>query len=116
MTKNKKYGKTALLVASFLWGIGFVAVQGALDSGWHPYLLLGFRGLMGGAFLGLFYAFLTRYFNSNTVSYSSKVIGMAIIFPLVIWESNFSLIFGNLILVSFFLIILFKLILSFIKR
>ncbi|MGB7594137.1 MAG: DMT family transporter [Erysipelotrichaceae bacterium] len=54
MTKNKKYGKTALLVASFLWGIGFVAVQGALDSGWHPYLLLGFRGLMGGAFLGLF--------------------------------------------------------------
>jgi drug/metabolite transporter (DMT)-like permease len=54
MTKNKKYGKTALLVASFLWGIGFVAVQGALDTGWHPYLLLGFRGLMGGAFLGMF--------------------------------------------------------------
>jgi drug/metabolite transporter (DMT)-like permease len=54
MTKNKKYGKTALLTASFLWGIGFIAVQGALDSGWHPFLLLGFRGLMGGVFLGLF--------------------------------------------------------------
>lgn len=54
MTKNKKYGKTALLVASFLWGIGFIAVQGALDSGWHPYLLLGFRGLIAGVSLGVF--------------------------------------------------------------
>lgn len=81
------------------------------------YFNFGYTGIyLGCLLLGIFYAFLTLYFNSNTVTYSSKIIGMAIIFPLVIWESNFSLIFGNLILVSFFLIILFKLIISFIKH
>ncbi len=81
------------------------------------YINFGYTGIwLGCMFLGFFYALLARLFNSNKVSYSSKIIGMAIIFPLVIWESNFSLIFGNLILVSFFLIVLFRLIISFIKR
>lgn len=81
------------------------------------YFNFGYTGIyLGCLFLGLFYAFLSRLFNSNKVSYSSKIIGMAIIFPLVIWESNFSLTFGNLILVSFFLVVLFKLIGSLTKQ
>ena len=81
------------------------------------YINFGYGGIyLGCLFLGFFFAFLSRLFNSNAVSYSSKIIGMAIIFPLVIWESNFSLIFGDLILVSFFVIILFKVILSLVKK
>jgi len=54
MEKNARYGKSSLLASAFLWGIGFTAVQGALDSGWHPYLLLAVRGLLGALFLGMF--------------------------------------------------------------
>jgi len=41
-------GKLALLLATFLWGFGFVAVQNTLDNGWTPFGLLAMRGLTAG--------------------------------------------------------------------
>ena len=77
------------------------------------YINFGFTGLyIGSIILGLLYSILSSFFNSNRVSYSSKIIGMAIIFPLVIWESNFSLVFGNLLLVTLALILLYRLMIS----
>ena len=77
------------------------------------YINYGFSGVyIGSIILGLLYSILASLFNSNRVSYSSKIIGMAIIFPLVIWESNFSLIFGNLLLMTFILILLYRLMVS----
>jgi hypothetical protein len=81
------------------------------------YINFGYTGVwIGSILLGLLYAALTRLFNSRRVSYSSKIIGMALIFPLVIWESNFSLIFGNLLLVSIIIIVLYRMVLSFIEK
>lgn len=47
-------GKLALLSASFLWGVSFLAVEMALNQGWTPFMLLGARGLLAGTALGLF--------------------------------------------------------------
>lgn len=80
------------------------------------YINFGLTGIyLGSVLLGILYAWLTLLFNSKMVSYSSKVIGMALIFPLVIWESNFSLIFGNLLLVTIILIVLYRLMISVFK-
>lgn len=51
-TQNK--GKLALIVAAFIWGISFTAVQQALNVGWEPFSLLGTRGLLAGVAIGLF--------------------------------------------------------------
>jgi hypothetical protein len=65
------------------------------------YMNFGFAGLYFGSFLlGVIYFFLSKLFNSPSVTYASSVVGMAIIFPLMIWESNFSLVFGNLLLIT----------------
>lgn len=51
MKHSSTSGKIALILASFLWGVSFVAVQQALDSGWTTFLLLGMRGLLAGGVL-----------------------------------------------------------------
>lgn len=61
MKKLAGIGKMSLFASAFLWGFGFVAVDGALSSGWNPMLLLGVRGLIGGLFLH-FFAFRRRYY------------------------------------------------------
>ena len=57
-------------------------------------------GLLGaGVFmsiLGGLYAFFNRKFNSKNASLINVIIGVAILFPLTIHESNFTLIFGNI--------------------
>lgn len=81
------------------------------------YINFGYQGVyIGCILLGILYSVLTRLFNSNKVSYSSKIIGMALIFPLVIWESNFSLIFGSLLLVTIILILIFKMIIGVLEK
>jgi hypothetical protein len=73
------------------------------------YMNFGYAGLYLGAIaMGLLYFLLHSWFNSLTVSYPSRVIGMSIIFPLMIWESNFSLVFGNLILIVFVFYLLYQ--------
>ncbi len=55
MTPSKTFvGKTALFSSALLWGISFVAVQEALNRGWTPYILLGFRGLLASLILSFF--------------------------------------------------------------
>jgi hypothetical protein len=81
------------------------------------YMNFGFTGLYVGSFiLGFIYFVLVKLFNSKRVSYASGIVGMAIIFPLMIWESNFSLMFGNLLLISFTFIALYRLITYFVKQ
>lgn len=73
------------------------------------YMNFGFTGLyLGSALLGLLYFLLSSWFNTKTVSFPSRVTGMAIIFPLMIWESNFSLVFGNLILITFVFFLIYR--------
>lgn len=52
MSKERS-GKSALLLAAFLWGFGFVAVQSALDNGWTPFGLLAIRGFLAGGLFGV---------------------------------------------------------------
>lgn len=54
MKNNALYGKLALFIAAFLWGISFVAVEKAMDFGWSPFVLLGMRGLLSGLALSVF--------------------------------------------------------------
>ncbi len=54
MHKLKSMGKTALFVSSFLWGMGYVAVELALQSGWHPVAILAVTGLIGAMVLIVF--------------------------------------------------------------
>ena len=51
--------------------------------------------IIGMIILGLIYIFLNNYFNSNKISTMGKVYSIAIIFPFISHESNFSLVFGN---------------------
>lgn len=80
------------------------------------YINYGFAGIfIGCALLGYFYALLVKWFNSNKGGYTNKIIGAAVIYPLIIWESNFSLVIGNLLLVCLLLILLTRFIISIVK-
>jgi hypothetical protein len=81
------------------------------------YMNFGFNGLYIGCFiLAFIYFLLVKWFNSRKVTFTSSVIGMAIVFPLMIWESNFSLIFGNLILITLTFFGLYRLIKYFTEK
>lgn len=75
------------------------------------FMNFGERGFYIGMFiLGLFFIFLDKFFNSRAVSYDNQIVNMSIIFPLMIMESNFSLVFGNIFLISISLILLFRMV------
>ncbi|MBS3991891.1 MAG: DMT family transporter [Erysipelothrix sp.] len=54
MSAEIKLAKSSLFLSAFLWGFGFVAVEGALISGWDPMALLAARGFIGGSLLLIF--------------------------------------------------------------
>jgi drug/metabolite transporter (DMT)-like permease len=54
MSAEIKLAKSSLFLSAFLWGFGFVAVEGALISGWDPMALLAARGFIGGSLLFIF--------------------------------------------------------------
>lgn len=66
---------------------------------------------IGGFILGALFYFLNSWFNIESSNIYNDIAGMAIIFPLVVWESNFSLLFGSLILI----IVAYKLIFKFLN-
>lgn len=73
------------------------------------YINFGYNGFYIGMFLlGILFIFLNKFYNSSIVSYENKIVNMAIIFPLIIMESNFSLVYGNLILISVTMFALFR--------
>lgn len=54
MSREIKVAKSYLLLSALLWGFGYVAVEGALRSGWHPMALLAARGFIGGLVMFVF--------------------------------------------------------------
>ena len=61
------------------------------------YMNFGFTGFYIGMFLlGLFFIFLDKFFNNRFISIDNQIVNLSIIFPFIIMESNFSLVFGNL--------------------
>jgi len=71
-------GKLALITASFLWGVSFVAVEQALNLGWTPFMLLGMRGLLAGTALGLIG--FHRKFWKNKALVRDSIIGGLLLF------------------------------------
>ena len=49
--KKSHIASIALLTVSLIWGIAFVAVDYALDSGWNTFTILAVRGLLSGVLL-----------------------------------------------------------------
>jgi len=112
-TSKTTAGKTALLTSALLWGISFVAVQEALNRGWTPFILMGFRGLLAsialsfiafrrpfwrnkglmgyGIFAGfiLFIGFIFQTYGQilSTVSNASFITVQYVVFiPLLMWK------------------------------
>jgi hypothetical protein len=64
------------------------------------YMNFGFYGVFFGMIIfGILYSFLNQYFNNIRISNIGKVYAIAIIFPFVVHESNFTLVFGNIPLI-----------------
>lgn len=53
MNKSMK-GKILLYVSAFFWGMGFLGLQGALNSGWQTFAILTVRGFIAGSILLVF--------------------------------------------------------------
>jgi len=71
------------------------------------YMNFGYLGIVFGmTILGLIYALLNNFFNNAQIKDSSKAYSLAIIFPLMVHESNFTLQFGNvpLLLITIYII------------
>jgi drug/metabolite transporter (DMT)-like permease len=66
MSQEIKLAKSSLFLSAFLWGFGFVAVEGALISGWHPMALLAARGFIGG-FLLLIFSYKRKFWKNKTM-------------------------------------------------
>jgi drug/metabolite transporter (DMT)-like permease len=75
MEKFGLLGKSSLFASAFLWGIGFVAVEGALLAGWNPMLLLAVRGFMGGALL-LAFSYKRKFWNNKPLLKDSLIAGV----------------------------------------
>ena len=54
--------------------------------------------IIGMSLLGLIYSFFDKYFNSKHTSLLNKIISYAFLFSLAVQESNFSMVFGQVIL------------------
>ncbi|MBS1743298.1 MAG: hypothetical protein JST81_09710 [Bacteroidetes bacterium] len=73
------------------------------------YMNFGLLGFYIGMFLlGILFIFLDKFFNSTAVSYPNQIVNMSIIFPLMIMESNFSLIYGNVFLICLSMYFIFR--------
>lgn len=75
MKNNALYGKMALFIAAFLWGISFVAVEKAMESGWSPFVLLGMRGLLSGIALSGF-AIKRKFWKNRDLIQESVIAGL----------------------------------------
>jgi hypothetical protein len=73
------------------------------------YVNFGLNGLyIGCAFLGMIFLFIDRYLNSNLISLENKIVNSSITFSLLILESNFSMVFGNIVLICLVYHYIFK--------
>lgn len=75
MEKYGLLGKSSLFASAFLWGFGFVAVEGALLAGWNPMLLLAVRGLLGGTLL-LVFSYKRQWWRNKSLIKDSIIAGI----------------------------------------
>ncbi len=74
MKNRSLYGKLALFVAAFLWGVSFVAVEKAMEYGWTPFALLGMRGVLSGIALSSF-AIKNKFWQKSSLIIESIMAG-----------------------------------------
>jgi hypothetical protein len=73
------------------------------------YMNFGLNGFYIGMFcLGLLFIFLDKFLNSNSVDYENQIVNISILFPVMIMESNFSLTYGNVVLICISLYLIFR--------
>lgn len=77
MSAEINLAKSALFLSAFLWGFGFVAVEGALISGWHPMALLAARGFIGG-FLLLLFSHRRKFWKNKKLMYEGIKAGVVL--------------------------------------
>lgn len=82
MSAEIKLAKSALFLSAFLWGFGFVAVEGALISGWHPMALLAARGFIGG-FLLLLFSHKRKFWKNKKLMFEGFKAGVILTFGFV---------------------------------
>ena len=78
MNKQLK-ARILLIIVAFLWGMGFLGVQGALDAGWQPFALLFARGLIGGL------ALLAVAVVNKTANFSKPVLARCVLAGFIMW-------------------------------
>ena len=49
--KKKHIATIALFMVALIWGIAFIAVDYALESGWNTFAILAIRGILSGGLL-----------------------------------------------------------------
>ena len=49
--KKKHIATIALFLVALIWGIAFIAVDYALESGWNTFTILAIRGILSGLLL-----------------------------------------------------------------
>ena len=49
--KNKSIATIALFIVALIWGVAFIAVDYALESGWNTFTILAVRGILSGLLL-----------------------------------------------------------------
>ena len=90
MRNKTTTAKALLLTSAFFWGLGFLAIEGALNSGWSPLAILCVRGLLAGVLLlgiASFYKF-PWYRNK-------KLLGHSVISGVVFWLAFLINIYGQ---------------------
>ena len=83
MKNQELYGKMALFMAAFLWGVSFIAVEKAMDFGWTPFNLLGMRGLLAGSALMIF-AYRRKFWLNGKLLFESALAGFIMFFGMAL--------------------------------
>lgn len=73
--KKKHIALIALFVVALIWGVAFIAVDYALDSGWKTFTLLAIRGILSGLFLFPF-ALKAKIFKNKKLFLHSVIAGV----------------------------------------
>ena len=72
--KKKHIATIGLFIVSIIWGIAFIAVDYALESGWNTFTILAIRGLLSGLIL-LPFAIKEKIFNNKKVLINTVIAG-----------------------------------------
>lgn len=77
--KKEHIATISLFLVAFIWGIAFIAVDYALDSGWNTFTILAIRGLLSGLLL-LPFAIKEKIWKHKTVLLNCAIAGVFFFF------------------------------------